>query len=99
MSGKVKVIEQSSQEVLFECEIHEMEKAYNYAEQMEEMGLDIKIVSPSAPETLARALGSSEEQIAGLKKQIDSEIESHNIEDQFESCTFCVDEATKDIKH
>jgi hypothetical protein len=97
MSGKVKVIEQSSQEVLFECEIHEMERAYNYAEQMEEIGLDVKIEAPSAPETLARSLGSSEETISSLKAEIQKEIEDHDIEGQFESCTFC--EPDNDNKH
>ncbi len=90
MSGKVKVIDILSEETLFQCEINEIEKAYAYAEQMEEIGLDIKITAPSAPETLARSLGASEENIHHLVDEIHQEIKDHDIEGQFTSCTFCV---------
>lgn len=89
MSKKVKVIDKISNEVLFQCEIEQMEQAYAYAEQMEEIGIDIEIKAPSTPETLASSLGKDEEHLKELREEIDEEIDSHNIVSQLSGCGFC----------
>jgi hypothetical protein len=74
---KVQVKDISTDQILFECEVHESEKAYTYAAQMEEMGLDIKVVSPTLGETLSNSLGLSAEQQNEYKESMEEEINSH----------------------
>lgn len=72
--NSVKVIEKNSRTILFSCTISEIDKAYSFAEQMEGNGVEIELLSPSCPESLARALGASYE---NLQAEIDAEISSH----------------------
>ena len=67
----VKVIEIQEGKVLFECNMEEIQLAYDQAAVFEEMGLDIEVLAPSAPETLAMALGSSKEDLEHLKDSIE----------------------------
>ncbi|MCO4793581.1 MAG: hypothetical protein KC493_07710 [Bacteriovoracaceae bacterium] len=78
MSRRIKVIEKQGLEVLFECDIQEEEKAYTFAKEMEELGIDIEVQIPSVTETLISTLGANEEDVSTLKKMMDEEIESHN---------------------
>lgn len=89
MAKDVKVIEINSNEVLFSCDISSIDDAYNYAEKMESMGLDVKIVSPSCPETLATSLGATNESLNDLKEMIDEEIKSHDITEGL-GCAVCL---------
>lgn len=89
MAQTVKVIEITSGEVLFSCTMEQRDKAYDYAEQMEAMGIDVRIDSPSCPETLATALSASKESIDSLKKAIDDEIKSHDITEGL-GCAVCL---------
>jgi hypothetical protein len=91
MSRTVKVIDNISQTVLFECDITEIDRAYAHATKYEEMGLDINVVAPSLPETLATSLGQSPEQIAKLTKEMDEEIEDHNL-GNLTGCAVCLPE-------
>ncbi len=78
MSSRIKVLEKQSGEVLFECEVTEEEKAYTYAKDMEELGIDVEVKIPSVSETLISVLGASEKDVDTLKHMMDEEIESHN---------------------
>jgi hypothetical protein len=91
----IKVIESQSKQTLFECELHEIDKAYEYASQMEQLGLDIKIIKPSITRELSHSLGVSEADWAKIANALDDEISDHvhdqsgsNIE-EIDSC--CVE--------
>lgn len=75
---QVKVIDKASGEVLFGCTMEEREKAYAFATEMENVGLDVEIISQSLNETLGRSLGMSEEDIEILNQTMEEEIDSHN---------------------
>ena len=87
MSSTVKVIDKTSETILFTCCVTEMQKAYEEAEKYEEMGLDIELISPSIPETLIRSLGANAEDIEKLNTSIEAEIKSHIEEDL--GCSLC----------
>lgn len=89
---KIKVIDVTTEQVLFECALKESEKAYVYAAQMEEMGLDVKVVDPTLSQTLTSALGLSNEEKAAYEKSMDEEIEEHE-----GSCCFEKNDPNKSI--
>ncbi len=87
MSSTVKIIDKETGNILFECPIEQIEKAYEKAEEFEGFGLDIILKAPSLPETLIRSLGASEENVASLNSMLDEEIASHIEEDT--GCSIC----------
>jgi hypothetical protein len=87
---KVRVLDQQSGQILFECSIQESEKAYQFAAQMEAIGLDIKVLVPTLSQTLSQSLGLSREQQATYESSLEEEIESHG-----GSCCF---DDTDDVK-
>lgn len=84
---KIKVRDVVTKQVLFECEVTESEKAYQFAAEMEEMGLDIEVVAPTLGETLSSSLGLSQEQQEAYKQSLEEEMEEHD-----GSCCFTDDE-------
>lgn len=94
MSSKVKVIENQSQTVLFECALEDIEKAYQYALEMEGHGIDVSLQAPSLPESLALTLGMNESEIENLKQMLNDEIESHDTICN-DSCTYTLSSKDK----
>jgi hypothetical protein len=90
--SKIFVRDIHTQHILFECFIDESDKAYRFAAEMEELGLDIEVVSPTLSEGLSASLGLSKEQLEHYKESMDEEIEAHE-----GSC--CFEEADKKNKH
>lgn len=86
---KILVRDVQTQQILFECAINESEKAYQFAAEMEEMGLDIEVVSPTLGETLSNSLGLSKEDQETYKQSLEEEMDSHE-----GSC--CFEESTGD---
>lgn len=86
--SKVKVIEEQSQTVLFECDMENIEKAYRYAVELEGMGIDVKILAPSLPESLGESLGVSSFELNRLKVEIQDEIDSHGQPCASDSCAY-----------
>jgi hypothetical protein len=78
MANTIQIFEPNSETILKEFPLDEIEKAHAYAIQMEEMGLDIEIKTPSVAETLVSSLGADEDEMSNLRKEIIEEIESHN---------------------
>ncbi len=72
----VKVLDEQDQ-VLFQCSLDQAEKAWNYAKDMEALGISVKISSPSLPESLAKSLGGSEQELDTLRHELEDEIDSH----------------------
>jgi len=73
----IKVIHKETKETLFQCSYEESEKAYDFARQMEELGVDIEVLIPGAPVSLAQELGASQEHVQELKDFMEEEIKSH----------------------
>lgn len=96
MASRVQVIDQISNQILFECSFEQIETAYQKAHEYEEMGLDVKINAPGLTETLIKSLGASEEEIQSYKNGLDDEISSHNDEfgDEF-GCAVCLPKTQK----
>lgn len=74
---KILVRDVQTKQVLFECAINESEQAYQFAAEMEEMGLDIEVVSPTLGETLSNSLGLTQEQQQTYKDSLEEEMDSH----------------------
>ncbi len=92
-SREVKVIDNLSDTILFECSIQDIELAYKKAEEYESMGLDVQIKAPSIPETLIKSLGASGKDIEELNKVLEDEIASH-IEEEV-GCSLCLPDQDK----
>jgi hypothetical protein len=75
--SKIQVLDIQSDAVLFECSIEEAHKAYQFAAEMEELGLDIKVVAPTLTETLSKSLGLSREAQEKYRQSMEDEIEAH----------------------
>ncbi len=75
--SKILVRDILSQQTLFECELAESEKAYQYAAHMEELGIDVEVISPTLSETLTASLGLSPEAREQYRMSLEQEIESH----------------------
>lgn len=74
---KIRVIDQQTGQTLFECSLEESEKAYAFAAQMEEMGLDIQVLSPTLGDTLCQSLGLNQEQQQAYRQGLEEEMEQH----------------------
>ncbi len=75
--SKILVRDILSQQTLFACEIAESEKAYQYAAQMEELGIEVEVISPTLAETLTASLGLSAEAREQYQKSLEEEMDSH----------------------
>ena len=95
MEKLVQVREIQEKTVLFECLITQIEQAYRYASEMEEMGVEVEILAPSLPESLAIELGANKEGIKKLRSEIGEEIASHIDE----GCSLCLDDPKEELKH
>jgi hypothetical protein len=74
---KIQVRDVETKQVLFECALSESEKAWQFAAEMEEMGLDIEVISPTLGETLSTSLGLSREQQQEYQNSLEEEMDSH----------------------
>lgn len=74
----IKVIDSDSKKVLFECDMGESEKAYEYAADMERMGLQVEIISPTITETLCDSLGIELDQREDYEQSVFEEIDDHD---------------------
>lgn len=93
VTPKVLVIDVETQQVLFECSVKESEKAYQFAASMENLGLEVKVISPTLAQTLSSSLGLSREDVATYEQSLEDEMEGHE-----GSC--CFEDQNKDsLKH
>ena len=75
---QVKVIEQISQQVLFQCDVKDQAKAYQFAREMEEIGVAVQIQTPSVSQTLAHSLGVKEQDWQEYQRSMEEELEDHD---------------------
>ncbi len=76
--SQARVIEVTSEEILFSCEMSEIDKAYDYAKEMEDLGLEVKVISPNVNETLAQSLGATEQEWQDYKQSMEQEMDDHD---------------------
>ncbi len=81
--NSVQVVEKQSLEVLFECPLSEIEKAYQQAKDYESMDLDVEIRAPGSTETLLNTLGIQGRDRQLFAQSIEEEIDSHQDEEIF----------------
>jgi hypothetical protein len=74
---KIQVLDTQSRQQLFECALEESEKAYQFAAEMEQIGLDVEVVNPTLSETLSKSLGVSREEFGRYQSELEEEIEQH----------------------
>lgn len=84
--SKIQVRDVLTKQVLFECSVSESEKAWQFAAEMEEMGLDIEVVAPTLGETLSVSLGLSQAERQAYMDSLEEEMEEHD-----GSCCFTKD--------
>lgn len=89
-NSKIRVVDSESRQVLFECGITESDKAYQFAAEMEELGLSVDVLNPTLSETLTDSLGLSQEDRRKYETSLEEEIEHHE-----GSC--CFEDADKKI--
>lgn len=77
--SKILVRDILTKQILFQTSLEESESAYQFAAQMEELGLDIEVISPTLSETLTTSLGVSEEKMQQYKESMEDEIEAHEV--------------------
>ncbi len=87
---KIQVIDVHSNQSLFECAIEDQQKAYAFAADMEDVGLDVKVLIPTLAETLSESLGYSQDTLNQYVESMNQELEEHE-----GSC--CFDESA--LKH
>lgn len=78
ISSKIKIIDQSTKETLYEYELDQADAAYHKAIELEEMGLDIFVKNPSATETLCDSLGIENDARADYEQSVTAEIDDHD---------------------
>lgn len=74
---KIRVVDAQSGQTLFECTLSESEKAYQFAAQMEEMGLDLKVIVPTLSATLSTSLGLSRDEQIAYEASLEEEMDDH----------------------
>ncbi|MEC7275549.1 MAG: hypothetical protein VXV96_04445 [Bdellovibrionota bacterium] len=57
--------------------IDKREQAFQFAEELEAMGIEFKMEEPSLPESLILSLGADDNDTNRLKKEIEEEIDDH----------------------
>jgi len=75
---KIRILDNLTQQTLFECPINEIDNAYAQASLFEEMGLDIQIIVPSLSESLSRSLGHGPQVTAAYMESLKDEMEQHD---------------------
>lgn len=76
--SKILVRDVQTQQTLFECSMNESEKAWQFAAEMEEMGLDVEVVAPTLGETLSNSLGLSKDEKQAYMESLQEEMEEHD---------------------
>ena len=78
MSSHIKIIDIETDLVLYTFDLSKQEEAFYKAKELEGMGLNIKLSTPTSIETLGSALGADQDILSKVSDEIDKEIESHN---------------------
>ena len=78
IDSKIKIIDNNTQETLYEYGVDDQEAAYGMALNLEEMGLDITVKNPTVTETLCDSLGIDYDARAEYEQSVTAEIDDHD---------------------
>lgn len=78
LNRRVLVVDELTNEALYECDIEELELAYQRAGELEQMGLVVKVVAPSITQTLTQSLGLSFDEEEEYQNSVTAELEDHD---------------------
>lgn len=78
IDDQVKVIETLSRQVLFQCTVEEEAKAHQFAQDMEQLGVDVKVETPNIFQTLASKLGATDTDWKEYQQSMEQEIYEHD---------------------
>lgn len=93
MSNQVIVIDALSNTTLFETTMEKIDEAYVFAAQMEEVGLDVRILTPGLNESFIQTLGATQAEIEQYKQELAEEIAEHQPSDL--GCVVCPEKSDK----
>jgi|TARA_Y100000768_G_scaffold388780_1_gene387111 hypothetical protein len=86
--SKIQIVDQDGF-TLKEFEQDQWEKAYEYAEQMEAMEIEVEIRKPSLARTLAESLGAKQRELNKLDQELQDEIDDHLPNQSDTKCGTC----------
>lgn len=78
MPSKIKIIENTTGETMYEFSFEESEAAQIKATELDEMGLDISLKIPTVTQTLCDTLGIENEDLLDYEESVVAEIDDHN---------------------
>jgi len=84
--SKVTVFDELSGQMLYETSLDNIDYAYQYAAELEEMGLQIKINAPTLTESLLNSLGANAIEKNLYLQSLEDELDSH----EEPPCSSCV---------
>tara|TARA_B100000927_G_scaffold147257_1_gene118874 strand:+ start:327 stop:563 length:237 start_codon:yes stop_codon:yes gene_type:complete len=77
VSSEIKIIDSTSGTTIYTYSLSNQNVAFQKAKELEEMGIEVTIKSPTSIETLGVALGMDHQALEKISCEIDKEIESH----------------------
>ncbi len=77
MQDVIEVLDSEGQ-ILFTCSLSQRDRAFDYAREMEEMGIEVAIREPGLVESLGISLGMAPHDRQALKDSLEKEIQSHD---------------------
>ncbi len=100
-NSTIKVIDKISQEIIKTYSLDESHLAYEFASQLEEIGMDIEIKSPTLVESFKNALELNSKQIDEYDESVREEVEDHDGQEltddmEVDSCCFKPFQESKD---
>ena len=78
IASKIKIIDNTSGEVLYEFNFENSESAHAKALELDEMGLDVRVDIPTVTQTLCDTLGIENEDLIDYEESVVAEIDDHN---------------------
>lgn len=78
MVKNVKVIASDINETLMVTDMANLDKAYKFASEMDELGITVEVLAPTITETLSDTLGLSLDDKYHYEKSVSDELEDHD---------------------
>lgn len=77
-TSKIRIIDQQNETEIYSFEFHQQDEAYAKMIELEEMGLDVKLIVPTVTESLCDSLGIKQDEKEDYQQSVVAEIEDHD---------------------
>jgi hypothetical protein len=84
----IKVIDMISQDVIKTYQEDQREEAYSYAAELEQMGFDVRVVTPTLMDSFKSTLGLDVERLVDFEDSVREELEDHDGQELDDSCCY-----------